>query len=83
MYFPCIRIYIAVHSSFDGDVWAEFLFGLVDIIWHDDLSLFAEDGQDVIKEVVWWQTNGHGDFSCWLAVAGLAENFDGEMRFTK
>ena len=46
------------------------IFDLVDVFWHDDLSLFPEDGQDAVKEIVWGQTDGHGDFSCfwWLRV---------------
>jgi len=37
----------------NGGVWTELFFELIDIIWHDYLSFFAENGQDVVKEIVW------------------------------
>ena len=40
-------------SGFGGDVGAKLFFELIEIFWHDDLSLFPEDGQDAIKEIVW------------------------------
>ena len=58
-------------SGLNGDVGAEMFFELIDIIWHDDLSLFAEDGQDAVKEIIWRQTNGHGGFSLGLVVVEL------------
>ena len=40
-------------SGFDVGIWAKLFFDLVEIFWHDDLSLFAEHGQNVVKEIVW------------------------------
>ena len=40
-------------SGFGGDVGAKLFFELIEIFWHDDLSLFPEDGQDAVKEIVW------------------------------
>ena len=40
-------------SGFGGDVGAKLFFELIEIVGHNDLSLFPEDGQDAVKEIVW------------------------------